>query len=431
VNCHQRVTKNCSSSNKSLAFTDLFNIGFFPLLITQFISATADNALLIVCIAMLVEAASAAWWIPILKAVFIISFIVFAPFVGIWADMAPKKRVIFWANNLKALACLSLFLGLHPFVALALAGLGAALYSPAKYGLVTEIVKRELLVKANAWLEVSSVLAAILGAMAGGGLVSTDFKAWSVTSGLQAWSPIASLYAPGVLVLFGVYILATGWARLIPLSHAVYSHAPFSLANSGHLFALNFRKLWQDSEGKISLSVTTLFWGTGATLQIMILAWAQEVLGLSLSESTYLQVSAALGMVVGAIIAAKTIPMDKARSFLKLGWALGALIMVMTVVHGLVTASVLMAAMGAVCGVFIVPMNALLQFRGKEMLSAGESIAVQNFSENASVLVMVSVYSLLLALKLPTAVLIFVYGLLIVVLMSLIVRLNARLQGSI
>ena len=409
----------------------MFNIGFFPLLITQFISATADNALLIVCIAMLLEVASAAWWIPILKAVFIVSFIVFAPFVGIWADMVPKKSVIFWANNLKAFACLSLLLGLHPFVSLALAGLGAALYSPAKYGLVTEIVKRDLLVKANAWLEVSSVLAAILGAMAGGALVSTQFNEGSLALALNAYSPIASVYAPAVLVLLMTYLLATWWARFIPLSHALYPHVHLKLNNAAPLFLLNFKKLWQDSEGKISLSVTTLFWGTGATLQIMILAWAQEVLGLTLSESTYLQVSAALGMVLGAIIAAKTIPIDKARSFLKLGWALGALIMVMTVVHGLVTASVLMAAMGAVCGVFIVPMNALLQFRGKEMLSAGESIAVQNFSENASVLVMVSVYSLLLALKLPTAVLIFVYGLLIVVLMALIVRLNARLQGSI
>ena len=404
----------------------MFNIGFFPLLVTQFISASADNALLIVCIAMLMEAQSASWWIPILKAVYIFSFIVFAPFVGIWADMAPKRWVIFWANNLKALACFSLLLGVHPFVCLALAGFGAALYSPAKYGLVTEIIKREFLIQANAWLEVSSVLAAILGAMAGGALVSQHFIKAPAAQFIQAYSTIDSLYAPAVLVLLLAYLLATWWARFIPLSHAVYTQAPFTMGNAARFFLENLQKLWNDFEGKISLSVTTLFWGVGATMQLMIIAWAQTELALSLSEATYLQVSAALGMVIGAFIAAKTIELDNARSYLKLAWVLGPMIMAMTLVHSLLTASILMLGMGALCGVFIVPMNALLQYRGKEMLSAGESIAVQNFSENTSVLVMVSFYSLLLALEIPIHLLVLIYGLGIVVLMALIIKINAR-----
>jgi len=404
----------------------LFNIGFFPLLITQFISASADNAVLIVCIAMLLEAQSAAWWIPILKAVFILSFIVFAPFVGIWADMAPKKRVLFWANNLKALACLSLLLGVHPFVSLALAGFGAALYSPAKYGLVTEIAKRDLLVQANAWLEVSSVLAAILGAMAGGALVSEHFKDARLSLWMQSYSPIDSVYAPAVFVLLLTYLLATWWTRFLPLSHAVYPKASFNLMNAARLFIANYKKLWCDFEGKISLCVTTLFWGVGAAMQLMVIAWAQMELDLSLSEATYLQVSAALGMVIGAFVAAKTIPLEKARSYLKLAGLLGLLIMAMALVHTLLIASILMTAMGVVCGVFIVPMNALLQYRGKEMLSAGESIAVQNFSENTSVLVMVSFYSLLLALSIPIHFLVLVYGLVVVLLMGVIIRINAR-----
>lgn len=363
--------------------------GFRPLLAAQFCSALADNALLIVTIAWLESAGLALWWAPLLKVGFTLSYVVLAPVVGPLADALRKGRLMAAANALKMAGACLLLAGLHPVAAYALVGLGAAAYAPAKYGLVTELVAPRQLVAANGWLEVSVVCAVLLGTATGGFLVS------------PLWLAEAGGLTASVLAVLAVYGLASLLNLGVPDSGARYAAGavhPVALARE---FRAGNAVLWRDRDGGLSLAVTTLFWGVGATLQFAVLRWSADVLGLTLDRAAYLQAAVAIGVVAGAALAGRFVALAQAKRMLVFGVLLGLMLPLVAQVDDVTSATLLLALTGAVGGLLVVPLNALLQHRGCVLLSAGRSIAVQGFNENASVLAMLGAYAGLLALGVP------------------------------
>ena len=368
--------------------------GIACLIAAQFVSGLADNALLIVAMARLAEMGRSAWLAPLLKAVFTLAYVLLAPWVGALADRWPKARVMLAANGLKALACALMALAIDPLLAFALAGVGAAAYSPAKYGLVTELSPPEQLVHANGWLEVTTVGAIILGTALGGWLVGR----WLLAHGARYMGdalPVDSPLGAAILLVLALYALAAALNLLIPSSGARPHAMQPSFSALLTRFAQAQRTLWRDAQGGLSLGVTTLFWGAGATLQFVVLAWAQDNLSLSLSHAAYLQGVVAIGIGVGALAAGRWVRLHQAPRVLPLGVLMGACVPLLTLVHSVGVAAPLLAAVGALAGFFVVPMNALLQHRGQQLLGAGESIAVQNFNENLSVLAMLGAYAAL------------------------------------
>ncbi len=385
--------------------------GFYLIIAAQFVSALADNALLIVSIALLSEQGLPAWWAPMLKFVFTISYVVLAPFVGPLADAFPKALLMAWMNGVKILGVVALLLGFNPLVAFAIAGLGATAYAPAKYGLITEIVGPDLLVKANGWLETSVVCAALLGAVLGGVLVNT-----SVIAALNGLLRVDSLVAmspiyTSLLVLLMIYGAASLLNLGIPHSGVRY---PASTLHPLLLIKDFWRAnllLWRDAQGGLSLAVTTIFWGLGATLQFIVLKWSADVLALPLEQSAYLQTAVAVGVVVGAGIAGRWIPLRHAKRVLPAGILMGLLITVIAHVQVVSAALLFLALIGVVGGILVVPLNALLQHRGFVLLSAGRSVAVQGFNENLSVLCMLGVYATLVAADISIVPLMTLFGL--------------------
>ncbi|MEY4751524.1 MAG: hypothetical protein RIQ60_3738 [Pseudomonadota bacterium] len=410
--------------------------GFHALIAAQFASALADNALLIVTIALLVQLSMPGWWAPLLKFGFTLSYVLLAPWVGPLADAFAKARLMAWMNGVKIIGVLALLVGLHPVAAFVIVGLGAAAYAPAKYGLITELVEADRLVAANGWLEVSVVCAALLGTVLGGLMVSPWLLGLpllrlvsaeaAVVLGSQAGALVASL-----ALLLTVYGLSSLLNLGVPDSGARYP------ASSLHPRTLlrNFRAanltLWRDADGGLSLAVTTIFWGLAATLQFAVLRWAAEVLKLPLSQAAYLQAAVAVGVIVGATAAGRWVRLEQAKRLLWAGVALGLLMPLIACTRQLALALPLLVLVGAVGGLMVVPLNALLQHRGHVLLSAGRSVAVQGCNENASVLLMLGSYAGLLALDLPVVALMALFGLLIAAAMlGLIWREHGRARAS-
>jgi MFS transporter, LPLT family, lysophospholipid transporter len=364
----------------------------------QFASALADNALLIVAIALLEQQGQPGWWAPLLKFGFILSYVLLAPFVGPLADAFPKARVMAAMNLVKVLGVLALLAGVHPVAALAIVGFGAAAYAPAKYGLVTELVGPEDLVAANAWLEVTVVCAVLLGTVLGGFLISPWVLAWSQP--LQGWSSAEALTL-SLALLLGVYALASVLNLGVPDSGARYPRTAVHLRTLMRTFAQGNATLWRDAQGGMSLAATTIFWGAGATLQFAVLRWAVDLLGLTLDRAAYLQAAVAVGVVIGAAAAGRWVPLRHAARLLAMGVVLGLLIPLVASVRSVALALPLLALVGAVGGFMVVPLNALLQHRGFVLLTAGRSIAVQGFNENLSVLIMLGGYAALQAWQVP------------------------------
>lgn len=371
-------------------------IGFYIIMAAQFFSALADNALLIIAIASLREMHAPEAYEPLLKTFFTVSYVALAAFVGAFADSMPKWRVMFISNTIKIVGCGMMFFGIHPLIAYAVVGLGAAGYSPAKYGILTEYLPHRQLVVANAWIEGLTVCAIISGVVIGGmliqpinahNLLAFDFPL--ISTGVNTVSEMALCFAGFFYVLasiFNLYIPETG------VDHRVLHKNPWYLIREfNHCLVL----LWRDRLGQISLAVTTLFWGAGATLQFIVIKWADTALKLDLSKSSMLQGVVALGVALGAIGAAKMITLRKSVLVIPLGIAMGIIVLVMNFVHYVWLAVPLLMIIGALSGFFVVPMNALLQHRGHILMGAGHSIAVQNFNENLSILIMTGVYYLL------------------------------------
>jgi MFS family permease len=369
--------------------------GFYALIASQFVSALADNALLLLAIALLQLQGYAPFWIPLLKLLFTLSYVLFGPWVGAIADTWSKHKILMQANALKLTACLGMLAGLNPIAAYAVTGLGAAIYSPAKYGWITESVETELLLKANGWIEVTTVCAALFGVMLGGWLVSDSWLSLEAVQTYTSWMSTDNGLSLSILAICMMYGLSACITLFIPSSHKQYAKTQWEWRSIWRDFYQDQRKLWNDPLGFISLSVTTLFWGVSACMQLLVLAWAQTMLHLSLTQAAYLQACTAAGVVVGAMAAGRWVKMRNATAVLGAGVAMGLVLPLMVFITEWHIALGLTLLIGALGGFLVVPMNALLQARGAVLLSAGRSISVQNTCENSSILLMLGLYSVL------------------------------------
>ena len=398
--------------------------GFYTIMAAQFFSSLADNALLVVAIALLIDLHAPAYLTPMLKFVFVLFYVIFAPFVGAFADSMPKGRVMFISNTIKITGCALLFIATQQYLALAayaIVGLGAAAYSPAKYGILTELLPPEKLVVANGWIEGLTVASIVLGTVLGGILITPavitflldiDFPAidTGIDSGLESGIfLIAIIYM--IAALFNLYIPKTG------VDHRAVKKELFYLV---HEFSHCMKLLWTDKLGQISLAVTTLFWGAGATLQFIVLRWAEVAMDYPLSQAAQLQGVVAMGIAIGAVMAARWVSLRQSLKVIPLGIAMGIVVISMVFVKNLGIAIVLLILIGGLAGFFVVPMNALLQHRGHILMGAGHSIAVQNFNENLSILMMLSFYALLILFEIHIYIVIVVFGLFVSIIMALI-----------
>jgi LPLT family lysophospholipid transporter-like MFS transporter len=380
--------------------------GFYAVIFAQFFSSLADNALLIATIALLIELASPDWMHPLLKLFFTASYVLLAPFVGTFADAMPKGRAMFIGNLVKILGGVLAFAGVHPLLAYGLAGLGAAAYSPAKYGILTELLPPSQLVAANGWIEGTSVSSIILGTMLGGVLITPLVSGFLIELMPFVRSPAQA----ALVVVASLYGLAALLNLRIPFTGAEYRQRSLHPFVMTRMFWMANKRLWTDKLGQISLAVTTLFWGAGATLQFIVLRWAESQLGMTLDEAAILQGVVAIGIAIGALAAARSIRLEDSCRVLILGALMGIFVPGMIYVFDLYVAIALLAFIGMLAGFFVVPMNALLQHRGHVTLSAGRSIAVQNFNENLNVLLMLALYAGLLHLEVPLNMVIVMFG---------------------
>lgn len=378
--------------------------GFFTLLAAQFLSALADNALLFAAIALLQQMHAPDWHKPLLLQFFVISYIVLAPFVGSFADALPKGRVMFISNGIKFIGSLAMVLGLPPLYAYGIVGIGAAAYSPAKYGILTELLPPDKLVSANGWMEGSTVIAIILGAIIGGKMANIDPQG-------------------AIIAITGLYLAAAAFNAFIPklpIDHTIAKKSlPFILRD----FYQSFIALWRDPQGQVSLAVTTLFWGAGATLRLVVIAWAAVALSLGLDHATQLTATVAFGVALGSVIAARYITLENSVKVLPAGIVMGLLVIAMVWVTEWHIAAVLLFMIGILSGFFVVPLNALLQHRGHLLIGAGHSIAVQNFNENLGILILSGGYTLMVKAHLHINHIVVIFGLFVIITMSMINRL--------
>jgi len=403
---------------------------FHLVLAVQFFSTLADNAFLIVAIARVIELDSADWVTPILKLCFTLFYVLLAPFVGPLSDAIPKGKVMLVANFLKLCAVFLMLVGVDPVVAIGIAGLGAAIYAPAKYGLITELVPAEKLVTANGLFEGTTVCAVILGTVLGGFLVSPLINKNSTLSSLWHLNSMTTHLTVGMLSLLVLNGLATLLSFRVADSGVRYpSHSFHPMLLCKQFFRENMI-LWRDQLGGLSMLVTTLLWAVGATLQLIVLRWANESLGLTLAQAAYLQGITAVGVIAGAMLASRLVTLSSAATLLPLGIVIGILIPVMLAVNSVLWAGILLMTVGAVSGFFVVPMNALLQHRGCSLLTAGRSIAVQGFNENAGILVMLAIYALATATRIPLGTMIECFAAIITIGMTVIYLVHQRNYSS-
>ena len=397
--------------------------GFYTIMAAQFFSSLADNALLIAAMALLAEAHSPEWMVPLLKLFFTISYVMLAPFVGAFADSMPKGRVMLITNAVKMGGCALLFWTVHPLLAYAIVGFGAAAYAPAKYGILTELLPPEKLVAANGWIEGMTVASIILGTLLGGALIAPHLSARLLALDVPLLDTgIGSPAEAAVAVVAILYLVAAIVNLRIPDTGARYPHQQHNPVKLMREFLYCNLTLWRDMLGLVSLAVTTLFWGAGATLQFIVLKWAQLHLGLRLDQAAVLQGIFAVGVAVGAAGAASLLPLRKSMRVLPCGVAMGIMVPMMTMVYSIPMANVMLVTVGALAGFFVVPMNALLQHRGYVLMSAGHSIAVQNFNENLNILLMLSIYALLLRFDLHINTIVVLFGVSVTAAMLLVMR---------
>lgn len=407
------------------------NRGFYTVIVAQTFSSLADNALFIAAIALIHQLEGPVWVPPLIKWGVAASYVLLAPFVGAIADAYPKGKVMFTTNAFKVVGCILMFsygfFGLSApeqivliCVAYAIVGTGAAAYSPAKYGIITEMLPPEQLVIGNSWIEGMTVVSIIMGSVVGGLLVSPAVSAWLLSH--NTLQQMANTPAEVAILMIGLlYIAAALTNLLIPKTNIQYPKQhqhPLRLIKA---FAGYTKVLWTDKLGQISLAVTTLFWGAGATLQLIVIEWGRSQLGYRLDQASILMGIAALGTVLGSIAAAR-VPLKQSLRVLPVGAMMGLVVLVMPLIYNEWAVYGLLLVIGILSGFFVVPMNALLQHRGHLLLSAGHSIAVQNFNEQLNILLMVSLYSLMLWLGVPINTIIVMFGLSVAILMLVLIR---------
>ena len=401
--------------------------GFYTIMAAQFFSSLADNALLVAAIELLKSSNAPSWQVPALAPMFALFYVLLAPFVGAFADAVPKGRVMFISNSIKVLGCLMMLFGGHPLLAYAVVGLGAAAYSPAKYGILTELLPPSQLVKANGWIEGLTIGSIILGVLLGGQLVGPHIAPHLLAlelPGLSLGIDTPAQAAIASLVL--LYIIAAVFNLYIPRTDAPLQPLPAQpLALVRDFSACNSR-LWADKLGQISLATTTLFWGVSGNLRYIVLAWAAAALGYGTTQASSLVGVVAIGTAVGAVVASVMMKLDQATRVIPLGVAMGLLVVLMNLIDNVWLAAPFLMVLGGLGGFLVVPMNALLQHRGHNLMGAGRSIAVQNFNEQACILALGAFYTGMTRGGLSAFGAITIFGLLVAGTMWLIGRWHQR-----
>lgn len=401
--------------------------GFSTIMSAQFFSSLADNAIFIAAVELLRGSGAPEWQRAALVPMFALFYVVLAPFVGAFADSIPKGRVMFISNSIKVVGCLMMLFGSHPLMSYAIVGLGAAAYSPAKYGILTELLPASQLVKANGWIEGLTIASIILGAVLGGQLVGPHIAPALLHFDLpMITTSIDTPPEAAISVIVFIYILAALFNLYIPRTSAPLQPMTGSVLSMVRDFSQCNARLWSDKLGQISLGTTTLFWGVAGNLRYLVLAWAAAAMAYSTTQATNLQGVVALGTAVGAIIASMQMRLDKAVKVIPLGIALGLLTVLLVFIDKLWVAVPFLILLGAAGGYLVVPMNALLQHRGHNLMGAGRSIAVQNFNEQACILGLGAFYAALTKLGLSTFTAITIFGLVVAGVMELIRRWHAR-----
>jgi LPLT family lysophospholipid transporter-like MFS transporter len=369
--------------------------GFYTIMSAQFFSSLADNALFVAAVELIKSSGGAEWQRAALVPMFALFYVVLAPFVGAFADAMPKGKVMFASNAIKVVGCLLMLFGLHPLMAYAVVGLGAAAYSPAKYGILTELLPASQLVKANGWIEGLTIASIILGILLGGQLVGQ-----AVASRMLAFdfplidTGIDTAPESAIFVLIFIYALAAWFNLRIPHTGVEMRPMPKNPLELVPDFWTCNSRLWRDKLGQISLATTTLIWGVSGNLRYIILAWSAAALSYSTTQASSLSGVVALGTALGAAVASLRMRLDMATSVMPLGIVMGVLVILMNFIGNVWVAAPFLIMLGAIAGFMVVPMNALLQHRGHNLMGAGRSIAVQNFNEQACILGLGAFYSL-------------------------------------
>ncbi|RYX94493.1 MAG: lysophospholipid transporter LplT [Comamonadaceae bacterium] len=400
--------------------------GFYTIMAAQFFSSLADNAIFVAAVQLLRGGGAAEWQQAALVPMFALFYVILAPFVGAFADSQPKGKVMFYSNAIKVFGCLMMLFGSHPLMAYAIVGLGAAFYSPAKYGILTELLPSSQLVKANGWIEGLTIASIILGVLFGGQLVGPALSRHLLQFDFPYFD--TSIDTPpeaAITVLVFVYAVAAWFNTRIPHTGVEMRAMPKNLlALLPDFWSCNSR-LWNDRLGQISLATTTLFWGVSGNLRYIVLAWAAAALGYSVTQASTLVGVVAIGTAVGAIVASVRMRLDQATLVMPLGIAMGLLLILLNFIHNVWMAAPFLILLGALGGFLVVPMNALLQHRGHNLMGAGRSIAVQNFNEQACILGLGAFYSLSTGMGLSAFGAITTFGIVVAGVMWIIKRWHA------
>ena len=361
--------------------------GFYTIMSAQFFSSLADNALLVAAIEMLKTTNAPSWNIPALGPMFALFYVILAPFLGAFADAVPKGRVMFYANGIKVVGCLMMLFGGHPLVAYAIVGLGAAAYSPAKYGILTELLPNSQLVKANGWIEGLTIMSIILGIALGGQLIGKVVSRHLLAIDLPLFDTgIDTAPESAIALIVVLYMIAAAFNLRIPRTEAPLQPIAHGTVGLMRDFSSCNARLWTDKLGQISLATTTLFWGVSGNLRIIVFAWATAALGYTTTQATSLVAVVVIGTAAGAVVASLRMRLDQATSVIPMGIVLGLLVIGLNLITNVWVAAPFLVVLGAIGGFMVVPMNALLQHRGAYLMGAGRSIAVQNFNEQACIL---------------------------------------------
>jgi MFS family permease len=368
--------------------------GFYTIMSAQFFSSLADNALFVAAVELIRISGGAEWQRAALVPMFALFYVVLAPFVGAFADSRPKGEVMFISNAIKVVGCLMMLFGTHPLLSYAIVGLGAAAYSPAKYGILTELLPSSQLVKANGWIEGLTIASIILGVLIGGQLVGPNVTEYLLGFNMPFFDTgIDTGPEAAILLLISLYALAAWFNTRIPNTGVEMRPMPKNLvALIPDFWGCNSR-LWNDKLGQISLSTTTLFWGVSGNLRYIVLAWSAAALGYSTTQASSLVGVVAIGTAVGAVVASMRMKLHQATLVMPLGIGMGILVMGMNFIDNVWVAAPFLILLGALGGFLVVPMNALLQHRGHNLMGAGRSIAVQNFNEQACSLLLGGLYT--------------------------------------
>lgn len=397
--------------------------GFYTIMSAQFFSSLADNALFVAAVELLKTSGQPTWQGAALVPMFALFYVVLAPFVGAFADAIPKGKVMFYSNLIKVIGCLMMLFGSHPLLSYAIVGLGAAAYSPAKYGILTELLPPSQLVKANGWIEGLTISSIILGVLLGGQLVGHTISTLLLSIDMPGLNTgIKTPSEAAIASIIFLYALAAAFNLRIPRTDAPLQPIAHSLMGLVRDFAHCNSRLWNDKLGQISLATTTLFWGVSGNLRYIVLAWAAAALGYGTTQASSLVGVVAVGTAAGAIVASMRTRLHQATGVIPLGIAMGLLVIGMNFITHVGVAAPFLVLLGAIGGYLVVPMNALLQHRGHNLMGAGRSIAVQNFNEQACILGLGAAYTGMSRMGLSAFAAISVFGVVVAGTMWLIRR---------